>query len=54
MDSDELVAWWDMADLDHQRAIIEAVVSKITVHPVAVRGSKIFDPSRISITWRRA
>jgi site-specific DNA recombinase len=35
-----------------QRAILAAHIEKITVGPVAKRGSHTFDPSTVSITWR--
>jgi hypothetical protein len=35
-----------------QRAILAAHIEKITVGPVAKRGSHTFDPSTVSIAWR--
>jgi site-specific DNA recombinase len=35
-----------------QRAILAAHIDRITVGPVAKRGSHTFDPSTVSITWR--
>jgi hypothetical protein len=35
-----------------QRALLAAHIDRITVGPVAKRGSHTFDPSTVSITWR--
>jgi hypothetical protein len=53
LDAESLVDWWEGASLNQQRALLELMVDKIAVHPVRVRGSKIFDPSRVEVTWRR-
>ena len=53
LEAEDLVAWWEGASLEQQRTVLDLLVSKIEVHPVKVRGSKIFDPSRIKVTWRR-
>ena len=35
-----------------QRALLAQHIDRITVGPVATRGSHTFDPSTVSITWR--
>jgi len=42
---------WASLSLDRQRAILAAVVDRITVRP-ATRSGPVFDPSRVTITWR--
>lgn len=54
LESEDLVAWWEGASLEQQRTLLDVLISKIEVYPVRVRGSKIFDPSRIKVTWRRS
>ena len=53
VDTVEIVEWWESASLEQQRALLELLVSKVEVFPAPVRGSKVFDPSRVKVTWRR-
>ena len=42
---------WPSLTLDQRRAVIQAVVDRVNVHPATVRGPK-FDPSRVEVVWR--
>ena len=42
---------WPDFDLEEQRAVIAAVVDRITIRP-ARRGFNKFDPDRVEVTWR--
>lgn len=46
-----LSAQWPDLSQDRRRAIMTAVVDRVTVGP-AVRGRNFFDPTRVEITWR--
>jgi site-specific DNA recombinase len=46
-----LRAAWPDLPLDRQRAVLGAVVDRVTVGP-AVRGRNRFDPERVDVTWR--
>jgi DNA invertase Pin-like site-specific DNA recombinase len=43
--------WWDAADDDHRRGLIDAVVEKVVVGP-GVRGPNTFQVDRVSVVWR--
>jgi Site-specific recombinases, DNA invertase Pin homologs len=49
-DIDDLRSRWDGLSLDRRRAIISAVLDRVTLGP-AVRGNR-FDPTRVDVTWR--
>jgi site-specific DNA recombinase len=42
---------WAALDVDQQRAVVSALVEKITVQPATKRG-RVFDTDRIDIAWR--
>ncbi len=42
---------WASLDLDQRRAVLDAVLERVTVGP-AVRGRNFFDPDRVSYAWR--
>lgn len=42
---------WAELSLERQRAVLAAVVERVTVGP-AVRGRNRFDPERVDMTWR--
>ena len=48
---DELTEAWETMLLDQRRAVIRAVVEKVTVGP-GVRGRRTFDPDRAKVKWR--
>lgn len=48
---DALRTWWTEASIEQRRAVVEAVVERITVQP-AKRGGGRFDPERVEIVWR--
>lgn len=48
---EQLRAAWDSEPMEWRRAIVSAVVDRITIGP-AVRGRNVFDPGRVSIEWR--
>jgi DNA invertase Pin-like site-specific DNA recombinase len=50
-DVEGLIGWWEQAQIDDQRAVVQVLVEQITVLPT-VRGGRTFDPTRIQITWR--
>lgn len=51
--SGDLRAAWDGMDLDRRRAIVQAVIDRVAVHPFrGPKGSPRFDPDRIEIVWR--
>ena len=43
-------AWGEMT-FDRRRAVIAAVIERVTVGP-AVKGRNRFDPERVDVTWR--
>ena len=47
----DLAATWDTMHLDRRRALIDALIERITLTP-CVRGLNRFDPTRVQITWR--
>lgn len=48
---DDLVGWWDTADLPARRAVIDTMVEKVTVTS-GKRGARFLDPARVHIVWR--
>jgi DNA invertase Pin-like site-specific DNA recombinase len=42
---------WPTLTLDQRRAVVAAVIEGVTVAPASRRG-RIFDPARVTITWR--
>jgi hypothetical protein len=42
---------WDERGLDWRRAVVDAVLEKILVHP-AVKGRNFFDPSRVELVFK--
>lgn len=54
LDAEDLAAWWETATLADQRALIDTLIDRVEVHPVVVKGSKIFDPTRVRIVWRHS
>lgn len=48
----ELRARWEDADVSWRRAVVDAVVERVTVAPKGKAGGNRFDPDRIAITWR--
>jgi site-specific DNA recombinase len=46
----DLQTWWSAADLDRRRALIAAVVERITVRPIG-KGRRS-DPGRVDLAWR--
>ena len=42
---------WNTLTLDRKRAVIAALIERITVGP-ARRGVNTFDPDRVAVTWR--
>jgi site-specific DNA recombinase len=50
-DHGALEAAWSSLRIDQQRAVVAAVVDRVTVGP-AVRGRNRFDPNRVTIDWR--
>jgi hypothetical protein len=50
---DDLKATWAGLHLDRQRAVIAAVVDRVTVNPPPVRGRHAFDEERVTVEWRK-
>jgi DNA invertase Pin-like site-specific DNA recombinase len=48
-----LRAWWDDADIERRRAVINALLVPV-VEPVRKSAPRVFDPSRIRIEWKGA
>jgi hypothetical protein len=48
----DMAARWNAANNSQRRAVLHAVVEKITVHPAAVAGRNRFDPDRLDPVWR--
>lgn len=46
-----LAAAWEGLTFDVQRAVLSALVDRVTIGPPAARGSR-FDPGRVSVDWR--
>lgn len=50
---DDLRAFWPEMGLDRQRAVVQAVIDRVIVHPFSgPHGTPRFDPKRIEIVWR--
>ena len=49
--ADELRGQWSSLPLTRQRAIVEALVERITVYPADGHNPR-FDPARVKATWR--
>jgi Recombinase zinc beta ribbon domain len=49
---DDIAQWWNSADLDEQRVLLDLFVEKVYVGSAKARGSRVFDESRVSIAWR--
>jgi DNA invertase Pin-like site-specific DNA recombinase len=47
----DLRSRWESLAFGQKRATIEAVVDKVVIHS-GTRGSKVFDPDRVSVVWR--
>lgn len=43
---------WHTGGLEFRRAVLSAVVEKISIAPATVRGRSTFDPERVDVTWR--
>jgi hypothetical protein len=52
LDSAKLTKWWDGASLEQRHSMLTLLIDRVEVGPVAVQGSKRFDPSRVRIIWR--
>jgi site-specific DNA recombinase len=46
-----LERWWDDADIEHRRALLELVLERVDIKP-AVKGRRPFDPDRVRLAWR--
>jgi hypothetical protein len=44
-------AAWPKLDFGERRAILEAIIDRVTVDAATRRGPR-FDPNRVAITWR--
>jgi site-specific DNA recombinase len=42
---------WESRGLNWRRAVLEAVVERVVLHP-CLQGRNVFDPSRIEVVWR--
>ena len=51
--TEQMIAWWENATREQKRGVIDTLVEKIFVQPVVKRGSRVFDPSRVEVVWRR-
>jgi hypothetical protein len=49
---DEMLARWTSANTSQRRAVITAVLEKVTVHPATVMGRNRFDTDRLEPVWR--
>jgi site-specific DNA recombinase len=49
---ERLRATWPTLEIHRQRAIIRALVEKVTVKPIAKPGRNTFDSRRVDVTWR--
>lgn len=47
----DLAGWWDGADLEQRRAVCDAVLEAVRVHPPR-RGGRGWDPERVELRWR--
>jgi site-specific DNA recombinase len=43
---------WPALSFDDRRAVLEAVLEAVVIHPASVRGRKAFEPERATFTWR--
>lgn len=50
--SSGLSTWWDSAHVTARRAVVGAVIERVTVAPKGSRGGKVFDPARVEVAWR--
>ena len=51
-DRESLLAWWDAATIEDQRAALAQSLYRVTVNPAQVRGGNKFDTERIELRWR--
>jgi hypothetical protein len=51
-DRDALAAEWDRRSLEGRRAILAAVVDRVTVQPADRSKGGRFDPDRVVLDWR--
>jgi DNA invertase Pin-like site-specific DNA recombinase len=49
---EEMQLRWDAANNSQRRAVITAVLEKVTVHPATVMGRNRFDSDRLELVWR--
>jgi hypothetical protein len=49
---EDLLLWWDEADVQQRRSLLALLIERIEVGPVDRRGSRTFDPDRLRIIWR--
>lgn len=43
---------WPELSFDDRRAVLEAVLEAVVIHPASVRGRRAFEPERVSFAWR--
>lgn len=48
----KLPAVWERWDIGRRRALVEAVVERITIAPVGKKGPRVFNPGRVAVAWR--
>jgi len=51
VDADDVLTAWEALDLQRKRAVVRTLVS-VVVHR-AGKGARTFDPSTVTVTWRR-
>lgn len=49
---DALREQWAAGDVEWRRTVLAAVVHRVVVHPVGIRGRRVFSPDRVEIVWR--
>lgn len=47
-----VAAWWEAADLQARRVVVEALVDRVVVAPIGSRSGGRFDPDRVTVEWR--
>lgn len=50
--SGDLRDWWETLTMDRQRAVLQTVLSKVTVEPFDPKGPRRFQPERLDPDWR--
>jgi hypothetical protein len=51
-DAEDLVEWWEAASVEQQSALLSTLLTRVEVFPSQVRGSKLYDGTRVKVVWK--